>query len=106
MQDKLANTFYVIICIDSPCDQNGWIDHTLVSKFCLCDLKNFLEEDPSSYLNLETPFSGLIITILSRIQIVCSWELCRLIFKIDVVCFSFASKLETLNMMFVQKRTS
>jgi len=70
MQHRLANTYYVVICIESLCDQNGWLDRTLVPKFCLCDLKNFLEEYPSSYLNLETPFPGLIITILSRIQFV------------------------------------
>ena len=56
MQDKLANTYYIIICVESPCDQNRWLDHTLVPKFSLCDLKNFLEEDPSSHLDLETPF--------------------------------------------------
>lgn len=56
MQDKLANTYYVVICVESPSDQNGWFDHTLVLKFCLCDLKNFLEEDSSSDLKFDTPF--------------------------------------------------
>ena len=53
MQDQLASRYYIVIYIDSQCDQNGWIDYTLVPEFCK---KNFLEEDFSSYLNLETLF--------------------------------------------------
>lgn len=66
MQDKLASRYYVGIYIDSQYAQNGGIHHTLVAKFCMYDLMNFLKEDSSAYLNLETPFPGLIITILSR----------------------------------------
>lgn len=62
MQDQLASRYYIVICIDSQCDKNGWIDSTLVPEFC----KNFLEENSFSYLNLESLFPGLLITILSR----------------------------------------
>lgn len=70
MQDRLASRYYIVICIDSQCDQNGWIDSTLVPEFC----KNFLEENSFSYLNLESLFSRSAYHYVIKAQgTICSW---------------------------------
>lgn len=49
-----------MICINSVTEMDGLTN--LVPECCLCDLKNFLEVDSSSCLNLETPSPGVTIT--------------------------------------------
>ena len=65
MQDQLASRYYIIIYIDSVTKMDG-----LTISWFLSFAKNFLEEDFSSYLNLETLFQVyLSLLVVKQIEL-------------------------------------